>query len=216
MKCPSCDGDFDTVDFRSVAARTVPAFQCTQCGGFWFERALSEPLQAESVALYDAPQPNYSLKNSDMFCPVDESMLTEADHNDGPAGLRTWECHDCGGVFFPKGQLALLTNFQAQSLTGPHPAVIARKQAASAVALSALLLVGILGSLNKYNFQYSAATTSPLPTAGPSVITLVLLAMAYIAGTVLAVLGRKLPIIIVGWLVIVVCMFGFAVVIFGP
>lgn len=216
MKCPSCEGDFDTIDFRSVSTRTVEAQQCTQCGGFWFSRPLEEPLLPDSVMIYDTPQPNYSLKNSDLFCPVDESMLTEVDHHDGPAGLRTWNCNDCGGIFYPKGQLALLTNWQQQGQNGVHPGVAARKQAAIAVALSAVLMVTILGSLNRFNFQYSAASASPLPTSGPSVVTLVLLALAYIAGTTLAVLGRKLPIIIIGWLVIVTCMLGFAIVIFGP
>ena len=74
----------------------------------------------------------------------------------------------------------------------------------------------VAGSLNRYNLLFAASTSSPLPNTGPNIITLVFLSIAYISGTVLAVLGRKLPVIIVGWSVIAACMLGFIVVIFGP
>ncbi len=216
MKCPLCEGEFETVELRTVGARTVDAKHCTQCGGFWLERSLEEPLMPEWVAQYDTPQPNYSLKASDLFCPIDDSRLEQVDGNIDSAGSRYWQCNDCRGQFYPKGQLALLTNHQAK--TNPRVPALAtnRGRAAMGISLVAVLFVGVMASFNRFNYQLNAASNSPLPTTGPNVYTLILLALAYIAGTVLAVLGRKLPLIITGWAVIAVCMLGFAVVIFGP
>jgi hypothetical protein len=64
--------------------------------------------------------------------------------------------------------------------------------------------------------NYQAASTQTLPSTGPNVLTLLLLAVTYLAGTILAVLGRKLPVILLGWGVIAICLVGFSVIIFGP
>jgi hypothetical protein len=102
-----------------------------------------------------------------------------------------------------------------QNSTPPAP-TLTRPKASIAVGLVGLLFVSMLGSVNRLDLLYSAGSSSPLPATGPNITTLILLAIAYFAGTIIAVLGRKLPLIIIGWGVIVACMFGFAVVIFGP
>ncbi len=216
MNCPLCEGEFEAIELRTIANRNVNAKHCTQCGGFWLERELAEPLMPDWVAQYDTPQPNYSLKASDLFCPIDDSRLEQIDGSISHSGTRFWQCNDCRGQFYPKGQLALLTNYLNVGRV-KHPAVTTtRGRAAMGVSLVALLTVSVLASFNRFAYQLNAASNSPLPTTGPSVYTLILLALAYVAGTVLAVLGRKLPIIFTGWAVIAVCMVGFAVVIFGP
>lgn len=217
MKCPSCEGEFDPIELRSVSGRLVDAKHCTQCGGIWLPRLLSERLLPESVANYDVPQPNYSLKTFDMLCPIDKTLLDTSDHSQGPNGSKFWRCPDCEGGFFPRGQLSLLTNWQAGQVdSNQNSGLQNRARAASGVALTLILVVVTLSSLNKFNLQYLAADGSPLPTSGPNILTLALLALAYIAGTVLAVLGRRLPLIVTGWSVIAICLFGFSVVIFGP
>lgn len=217
MKCSYCGGDFEAVDLRTQNGGTITSYRCTQCGGFWFERAMGEVLEPEGLKRYETPQFNYNLKAFNMVCPVDGTILEEDDTR-GPADGRSWACPDCRGVFYPRGQLALFTNYQAKQTWAHKPSVglIGRTQVAVALSLVGALFVLSLGTLSRTNFSLSAAGATPLPTSGPNILTLVLLALTYLAGTVLAVLGRKLPIIIMGWGVIIVCLFGFSVLIFGP
>lgn len=218
MKCPYCGGEFEAVDLRTVGGGVSNVNHCTQCGGFWFDKLPDESFSPESVAQYDSPQPNYTLKAFNMSCPNDKTILEESNRTDGPAGSRWWFCNDCRGVFYPKGQLALMTQFHNRpGVAAPAKAGMgARTQAAVAISLVFGLVVLTLGTLSRSNLSLQAAGTQPLPTAGPNIITLVLLALTYLAGTVLAVLGRRLPMIIMGWSVIVICLVGFSVLIFGP
>ncbi len=217
MKCSYCGGDFEAIELRTQNGGTATSYHCTQCGGFWFERASGEQLDADALHRYDTPQFNYSLKAFNMVCPVDGTILEEDDSR-GPAGGRSWACPDCRGIFYPRGQLALFTDYQAKHIWvhKPTAGLVGRTQAAVALSLVGGLLVLTLGTLSRTNVSLSAAGATPLPTSGPSILTLVLLALTYLAGTVLAVLGRRLPIIIMGWGVIIVCLFGFSVLIFGP
>lgn len=195
----------------------VTGYHCDQCGGFWFQRATGETLDRETLNRYDTPQFNYSLKAFNMSCPSDGTILEEDDSR-GPAGGRSWSCPDCRGVFYPKGQLALLTDYQEKHAVAAKPGagLNGRSQAAVALSLTFGLVVVVLGTLGRGTVSLNAAGTTPLPTSGPSILTLLLLAVTYLAGTVLAVLGRRLPIIIMGWAVIIVCLFGFSILIFGP
>lgn len=215
MKCPYCGGEFEAVNLLTQTASSVVGYHCTQCGGFWFERLPAESFEPSSLARYDSPQQNYNLKAFNLACPIDGTMLSEDDSNQ--ADGRRWLCPDCRGVFYPKGQLAL--SAEAMSAQAPNHSggtLGSRAQVATALSLVGGLAVLVLGTLNKTTASLSAAGTSPLPTSGPNILTLVLLAVTYLAGTVLAVLGRRLPIIIMGWGVIAVCLFGFSVLIFGP
>lgn len=216
MQCPQCHGDYEPIDLKSISGSIINAKRCTQCGGFWFPRPLTEPFMSDLVAQYDRPVPNYSLRNLDLTCPNDGSLMSQADNDSAIAGVKSWTCPDCDGVFFPKGQLAMYSKWeQDQVSTGGIPGSFGRVQAAGSVALMAILVVSIFGSISKVG-TYAAASNSTLPTSGPNVFTLILLALTYLAGTVLAVLGRRLTLIIIGWSVIVICLIGFAVIIFGP
>ncbi|HSX42445.1 MAG TPA: zf-TFIIB domain-containing protein [Candidatus Saccharimonadales bacterium] len=215
MKCPYCGGGFEAVGLQTQNGGSLTSYHCMQCGGFWLARQPAEALDAAALNHYDTPQFNYSLKAFNMACPTDGTMLEEDDAR-GPAGGRSWHCTECGGVFYPKGQLALLAEWQVKhSVLQPTAGLAGRTQTAVALSLTFGLVVAVLGALSS-NFSLNAAGTAPLPTSGPNIITLLLLAVTYLAGTVLAVLGRRLPIIILGWAVIIVCLFGFSVLIFGP
>lgn len=216
MQCPQCHGDYEPIDLKTITGSIVDSRRCTQCGGFWFARPLTEPFAPESIAQYDRPVPNYSLRNLDLTCPNDESLMTQVDNDSAIAGVKSWTCPDCDGVFFPKGQLAMYSKWeQDQVSTGAIPGNFSRVQAAGSVSLMAILAISIFGSIGRVG-TYQAASNSTLPTSGPNVFTLILLAVTYLAGTVLAVLGRRLVLIIIGWSVIVICLVGFAVIIFGP
>ncbi len=215
MRCPMCGGDFEDLPLRTATGDTITGFRCTQCGGFWFENAPSDNLLPESVEQFDAPQPNFSLKSFNFICPIDRSVMSEDETRQSGQG-RQWHCNDCGGVFFPRGQLSLSVRDQDQENIKPTRPMAARTQTTMALGLSFLLIVSTLATLNRHSLSLSALGTSPLPTSSPNILTLLLLALAYIAGTVLAVLGRRLPIIMLGWGVIVVCLVGFSVLIFGP
>jgi hypothetical protein len=76
---------------------------------------------------------------------------------------------------------------------------LTRSQAATGVLSLGGLFVLIMASLS--NLDYQAASAQTLPSTGPNLLTLLLLAVTYLAGTILAVLGRKLPIILLGWVV---------------
>jgi len=207
-----CEGGFESIGIRVVGGTTRQAKRCAQCSGFWFDAGGDEGLLPEMVADLDIPQPNYSLRHMTLSCPVDETLLEQSDHEAGPTGFKVWACPDCHGVFYPRGQLALFYKWAATQ--GMPTLVGSRSQAALAVMLTALGGVLTFASINSQGFQ--AAVAEPLPTSSPNILTLVLIALAYISGTVLAVLGRRLPIILMGWSVITICLFGFFVIIFGP
>ncbi len=219
MKCPLCEGEFDTVTLKTAGGKLVEAHRCQVCGGFWLEREPDERLTPESVGRYDTPQSNYSLKAFNLICPNDQTLLREADREDAPAGLRFWECPDCRGTFFTRGQLSLLTEWQdRRRKASPTAPVSVRGQAALASLLSFVLVASVVAASTRVvsNGLDAAVATATLPSSGPNVLTLVLLGLTYIAGTILAVLGRRLPLILLGWGVIILCLLGFAVIIFGP
>ncbi|MEX1051878.1 MAG: zf-TFIIB domain-containing protein [Patescibacteria group bacterium] len=215
MKCPLCNGDYDRVDLRTVGGSLVESRRCLQCGGFWFPQPLKDQLDPAAVAQFDAPSPNYSAKSYDLTCPLDGTLLAPADHDVSPHSGQYWSCPDCDGMFFPRGQLALYT----QWLSSQQPATanergFSRTQAVTAVGALFVLSVAVFASLANIDLQAAQAQT--LPNSGPNLLTLGMLALTYIAGTILAVLGRRLPIIFMGWGVIIICLFGFSVIIFGP
>jgi hypothetical protein len=216
MQCPQCHGDYEPLDLHSISGALVKVKRCNQCGGFWFPKPIKEHFQAESVAQYDRPVPNYSLRNLDLICPNDQTVMSQIEDDGGPSGAKRWSCPDCDGTFFPKGQLALFSQEDLRVAGSSGKIGLGRAQAAGAVSLSVLLVIAILGAVGKVNPTYLAADNNPLPTSGPNVFTLILLALTYLAGTVLAVLGRRLVLIMIGWGVIIVCLVGFAVIIFGP
>lgn len=217
MKCPYCGGEFEAIDLRTTDGGVSNVNHCTQCGGFWFESEPTATFLPESVGQYDTAQPNYSLKTFNMMCPIDQTILEEQD-NHTPSNGRSWHCNDCRGVFYPRGQLALMSHRQTKAgdSAPPTPGLAGRTQAAVSLSLLGVLAIGVLAVFSRSNLTLSAASATPLPTSGPNILTLVLLALTYLAGTILAVLGRRLPIIIMGWGVILVCLFGFSVLIFGP
>ncbi len=213
MNCPMCDGKFEPLKVLGLGGEVRQARRCAECNGFWFDAHQDEGLSAESVAEVDTPQPNYSLQNVTLSCPTDKTLLEQSEHEAGPTGFKVWSCPDCKGMFYPRGQLALFSHWIADQGM-PTLALYSRTQAALAVMLTVLGGILTFASINSQGFQ--AAVADPLPTDGPNVLTLVLIAAAYIAGTVLAVLGRRAPIIFMGWSVIAICLFGFFVIIFGP
>lgn len=215
MKCPLCNGDYDRVDLRTVSGSLVEARRCLQCNGFWFPQPLKSQLDPANVAQYDSPSPNYSVKSYDLTCPLDGTLLAPADHDISPHSGQFWRCPDCDGMFFPRGQLALY----AEWLASQQPATakergFSRTQAITGVLALFVLTVAMLASLSNIDLQAAQAQT--LPNSGPNLLTLAMLALTYLAGTILAVLGRRLPIIFMGWGVIVICLFGFSIIIFGP
>lgn len=217
MRCPMCGGDFETVNLKTIGGSGTMTKHCNQCGGFWFEREPTELLSLDSISKVDVPSPNYSLKNMDLVCANDNSLLVGVERNDMPAGVQYWKCPDCDGTFYPKGQLALLTHWQHE-INSDHVAGVAtnRTRITLAVLLLAIGSVTANAAAQKINLSLSAATEQVLPTSGPNLLTLLLLGVTYLAGTVLAVLGRKIPIVLVGWSVIIICLISFSIIIFGP
>ncbi|MEX0594636.1 MAG: hypothetical protein WD157_00865 [Patescibacteria group bacterium] len=216
MKCPLCNGDYDQVDLLTTGGSLVEAKKCIQCGGFWFPKPFTSQLDPKSVAQHDTPSPNYSAKSYDLMCALDGTLLAPAEHDVSPHSGQYWTCPDCDGMFFPRGQLALHQQWlssQQTAVTAQSPG-FGRAKATTAVLSMFVLSAAILASVSKVDLQ--AAQVQALPNSGPNVLTLMLLAVTYIAGTVLAVLGRRLPIIFMGWGVIIICLFGFSVIIFGP
>jgi Zn-finger nucleic acid-binding protein len=218
MKCPLCNGEYDRVDLLNAAGETVDARRCNQCGGFWFPKPLNGQLDLKSVTAHDVPSPNYSAKSYDLVCPMDGTLLGPADHDVSPHSGQFWSCPDCDGMFFPRGQLALYEDWleSHQKTAAAKQGGFTRAQATTSVLSVFVLAAAVLASLTKTDFSLQAAQVQALPNSGPNVLTLIMLAVTYIAGTILAVLGRRLPIIFMGWGVIVVCLFGFSIIIFGP
>lgn len=217
MRCPNCQGDFEAIAVKGWGGIASKTKRCNQCGGFWFERNILSQLSAESAKLVDPPMPNFSLQEYNFACPIDGTMMTELNGDDHQPGIRYWDCPECQGLFVPRGQLGVITHWlEHQSASRKTVGPGGRTKWVESVVL---LGVGAIFSLIAFNVdatKLSASTANPLPTSGPNITALILLALTYLAGTILAVLGRKTPIIFMGWSVIVICLFGFAVIVFGP
>jgi|GEM_PF-1410155 len=217
MKCPMCGGDFTSVVLKTSSAESVLARQCGQCAGIWLEREPSEPLSGESVREFDTAAANYSLAHHDLVCPLDNSLLSEVDSDDLPAGIRYWHCTDCSGSFYPKGQLAAISKHQNHSTA--HQVAAGRTQ----VTIASVLVVGLIVLVNASWRQMEgdlltleASTDQVLPGGSLSFLTLILLVACYLAGTALAVMGRRTSLVAMGWGVIAICLAGFFVVVLGP
>jgi len=204
-----------SVDLRSIDGKKVYAKQCQSCAGFWFDHDLKEIIDENSINKVDVATPNYSLKHEELICPRDRSLLKSVDRSDLPAGIIYWKCQDCGGNFYPKGQLAMISKWQHQHM-GEHISEVKSARTKAPVALLLLLLGGFVMNAAVKQATLQASTDQVLPTSGPSILTLLLLGITYLAGTVLAVLGRKIPIVLIGWSVIIICLVAFSVIIFGP
>ena len=215
MRCPLCSGEHREIHFSTEDGSAVNAKKCDQCSGIWFPSPLGGILGKETVEKDDIPSPNYSTKAYDLICPLDGTLLQSADHDVSPHSGQYWTCPDCDGMFFPKGQLALHQNWlRSEQETPSHQSAFSRIKVTVATLSIFVLTVAVFASLSKVELQ--AAQVQALPNSGPNFLTLILLAVTYIAGTILAVLGRRLPVIFMGWSVIVICLFGFSVIIFGP
>ena len=214
MRCPLCNGDYNKIQLRTKERVAVEAKQCDQCSGIWFSRPLNAVLEPETIAKYDTPSPNYSTKSFDLTCSLDGTLLVSAEHDVSPHSGQYWTCPDCDGMFFPKGQLALHQQWLASQQKALHQPAFSRVKITMGTMFIFVLTIAVFASLSKVDLQ--AAQLQALPNTGPNILALVLLAGTYIAGTVLAVLGRRLPVIFMGWSVIVICLFGFSIIIFGP
>ena len=211
-----CGGDFDNAALKTVGGSGTWARHCNQCGGFWFEREPTEFLSLDSINKVDVPTPNYSLKNIDLVCPVDNSLLASVERENLPAGAQYWRCPDCSGTFYPKGQLALITHWQHQENSAQVSGLVSARSRTTLAAVLLFLGGTVVTAALQKSGGLSAAGEQVLPTSGPNILTLLLLGFTYLAGTILAVLGRRIPIVLIGWSVIIICLVGFSVIIFGP
>ncbi|MCR4277710.1 MAG: hypothetical protein NUV85_01690 [Candidatus Berkelbacteria bacterium] len=211
-----CGGDFENVNLKTVGGSGTWAKHCNQCGGFWFEREPTEFLSLDSINSVDVPTPNFSLKQMDLVCSNDNSLLECVERDDLPAGTRYWRCPDCEGAFYPKGQLALVTHHN-HDVHGEHIAGLVSTRSRTTLA-GVLVFVGatLMIATSQSQIEFNATSDQVLPSSGPNILTLLLLGITYLAGTILAVLGRKVPIVLLGWSVIIICLVGFSVIIFGP
>lgn len=216
MHCPNCRGDFEAVAFKGIGGINIKGKRCLQCGGFWFERNQFSEISSQSAEKFDPPSANYSLQEFSFICPNDQAIMTEQNGEADTSGIRYWICPEGQESFIPKGQLALIARSRerASRLTSSGP--LSRSKIAETTILIGLGAIFTVLSFNQSDFNFTATGDSPIPTAGPNIFTLLLLAVTYLSGTVLAVLGRKTSVIFMGWAVIAICLVGFSVIIFGP
>lgn len=207
MTCPNCRGEFHEITLKGQGG-AVRAKRCGQCNGFWFENNRFLSVKTESACQVDVPSHHFGLQEYTFMCPVDQTLMhEEADDHD--VKVRYWHCTECQGNFLPRGQLA--TMCQARN----RPAV-SRSRAVEAILLSTLLVVVSVSAFRQDSLSLNAQATAPLPNAVPNLAAIILLVGTYLSGTVLAVLGRKPSVVLLGWLVIFVCLAGFGILIFGP
>src|SRR3989344_4917481 len=159
MKCPMCGGDFDNVSLKTVGGSGTWAKHCNQCGGFWFEREPTEFLSIDSINRVDVPTPIYSLKQLDLVCSNDNSLLESVERDDLPAGTQYWKCPDCEGAFYPKGQLALMTHHN-HDIHGEHIAGLVSARSRSTLAI----LLVVIGAF-MMNFVANKTTTVLIATS---------------------------------------------------
>jgi Zn-finger nucleic acid-binding protein len=218
MNCPNCHSDFEQITLKNRSGASIKGKHCNSCAGFWFDSNVLDQISPASAVAIDPPTPNYSLQEYNFVCPIDGTIMAEEDGMITAPGSRYWHCPECQGLFVPRGQLGLLTQAietENRNLATSHRPS-ARTRWAEAITLVGLGVVFTGLAISADQSKLLASTTGPLPTVGPNILALSLLAVTYLAGTILAVLGRRAPIIFMGWSVIAICLFGFSVIIFGP
>lgn len=217
MRCPKCQGELERVVLRGERG-SVKAERCNQCASFWFNKDNYRQISYEEAKRVDARAPEMGMHQPSYCCPIDGSLLDEWHSDEHDTWVRYWSCDRCAGSFFPAGQLLAYAK-QRQEDKAVLTYHIGQPRRSQLVQAFSLLVVGIAffsASLRANEAALLAESSNPLPSVGPNLPTLILIAITYLAGTVLAVLGKKLPIVLMGWGVIAVCLVGFVVVIFGP
>ena len=218
MKCPFCEGDLTSIQIENNDGEYEDVQRCTSCGGFWVKNEPREGFAADAVAKIDKPQQNYSLNAYNLACPVDKNLLLASEFDAIPTGVKYWKCNDCGGLFYPKGQLALLTEYEEKTRRANPFLGMTKSQITSMVMLfliGSASFVGAMQTISGFEF-HAAEITTTLTNTTPNLITLIMLGLAYLAGTILAVLGRHRQMIYLGWAIILICLTGFGLIVFGP
>jgi len=158
------------------------------------------------------------LREKDYICPLDGELMEQWFSDEDDIRVRYWTCDKCRDSFFPSGELLAFAKRREkdQSLIAYRTNLSRRAQLTTAFSLLIVGAAFFVASLRANEAVLLAESSNPLPNTGPNLPTLILLAVTYLAGTILAVLGRKLSVVLMGWGVIAVCLVGFVVVIFGP
>jgi len=217
MRCPNCQADLGRTILRGERG-SLKAERCQQCGSFWFAKDGYRFVPYQEAKKVDAKAPSMGMKEQNFACPLDGELMEQWHSDDDDEWVRYWTCDKCGGSFFPPGQLLAIAKQRDkdQSLLAYRVGLSRRTQFTTALSLLIAGAAFFTAALRANEAALLAESSNPLPNVGPNLPTLILLAVTYLAGTVLAVLGKKLPIVLMGWGVIAVCLIGFVVVIFGP
>jgi len=218
MKCPYCEGDLITIQLENNDGEFEEELRCSSCGGFWVKSMPDDGFAPDSIEKIDRPMPNYSLNVRNLMCPMDGTLLVASEFDAYPTGAKYWRCDDCSGNFYPKGQLALISEHQAKASKPAGIMGMSKAQATSAVMLLIVGSIAFIGSMQAgdgLTFRAAEITTT-LTNPAPNFITLMLLGLTYLLGTMTAVLGRRRQMIYLGWAVIIVCLTGFSLIIFSP
>lgn len=215
MRCVNCQGELGSISFQTVGGARLKAKRCLSCGGFWFINGQLQEVSLSAAHQVDNHSPSYALQEHNFICENDRTLMNRVSVAGNPVDSHFWRCSECAAVFVPRGQLAALTDiYHSKRLENQPTAHVGRAQLTEAV-----LLVGLGVFLATKGWQRNAgllASGDTLPSQGPVLLPLVLLSVTYLSGVILAILGRKLPLILMGWGVIAVCILGFIVLATGP
>lgn len=118
MNCPECDIQLKTIDFNSKnKAYKFNIAYCSSCGGFWLDSFTVNNLTVEDVRMFDNLIKNrrQTTKNL-LLCPRCQLALKSLEGESIPRQIAILSCDQCGGRWFPAGELLKFKQAQSAKL----------------------------------------------------------------------------------------------------
>ena len=109
MRCPKCDAEMTTMTHRGI---TVD--RCNQCHGIWLDRNEFDLLLGRGLAKsFDLGRFSPLSPELDRTPAVCRRCGVEMVSLVGPADVRFEWCEACDGMFFDRGELTIIADFDA-------------------------------------------------------------------------------------------------------
>jgi len=109
LKCPSCSSLMATVVVKSHYDFPIIIEQCKKCGGIWFHNIDFHKVkigEANNIEILDKNklQELSLIKNQNLYCPKDNSILTQFKDQNFPKEIIIEKCSLCNGFWFNRGK----------------------------------------------------------------------------------------------------------------
>ena len=161
MKCPNCQNETESISLTDKLGTPLEIDRCPNCHGFWVDSEEIGRLKFQDAIKIDpAKNPEPAIGGS--RCPRCQSFLAEFREfkKQDVAPYLFYNCHSCGGTFFPAGNLAEYKKHSEGKIEPETKEFSIQKQ------LQAALLIGLIFIFSLSLILVSTSGLSKIEAAG--------------------------------------------------